>query len=173
MIYRSKDFYEKIKSGPTPIKDDATFQSLLKGGSISDEELLEVFSDFRLGIGKNLKLDNICFLMGNGCSIYAGSKSTLDFKMSDAVDPSTYSTINDIDSHLSGKPLEEQLNDLLTIRDYFGIMKDSKEKIISDVIGALKKYLLSNYVNSVEYKKLSLHEILFLKLIIQVKIYFL
>ena len=164
MIYRSKDFYEKIKSGPTPIKDDATFQSLLKGGSISDEELLEAFSDFRLGIGKNLKLDNICFLMGNGCSIYAGSKSTLDFKMSDAVDPSTYSTINDIDSHLSGKPLEEQLNDLLTIRDYFGIMKDSKEKIISDVIGALKKYLLSNYVNSVEYKKLSLHEILFLKL---------
>lgn len=164
MIYRNKDFYEKIKNGSTPITDDAAFLSLLKSGSIADETLLETFSDFRLGIGKNLKLDNICFLMGNGCSIYAGSKSTLDFKMSDALDADTYSKIKDIDDHLSGNPLEEQLNDLLTIRDYFHIMGDSNEAIIIDAITALKKYLLSNYVNSVKYKELSLHEILFLKL---------
>lgn len=164
MIYRNKDFYEKIKSGPTPITDDTTFLNLTKSGAITDETLLEIFSDLRLGIGKNLKLDNICFLMGNGCSIYAGSKSTLDFKMSDALDSDVYSNIEDIDKHISGKPLEEQLNDLLTIRDYYHIMRDSKETIISDVITALKKYLLSNYVNSVKYKELSLHEILFLKL---------
>ena len=88
MIYRAEEIYKKIKDGPE-ITSESEFMNLYRPesgeSSITDEMLLPVFSDLRLALGQNFKHDHICFLFGNGCSIYAGSKSTTDFNIADVV----------------------------------------------------------------------------------------
>ena len=163
MIYRSKDIYTKIKDGPESLGDDE-FSNLVDSGTITDEMLLNAFSDLRLKLAQNFKLDHISFLTGNGCSIYAGSKSTLEFNISDAVEKDKLDLLSDVIAKISGMPLEEELNALLTIQEFYHIMGDDKEHIVSEIITNLKSYLLNNYVNSVEYSKLTYHEALLLKL---------
>ena len=118
MIYRTEDIYKKVKNGPA-INTESEFMNLYspKSGdpSITDEMLFPAFSDLRLSLGQNFKLDHICFLLGNGCSIYAGSKSTTEFKMSDAVDEDKLEEIQEVITKLTGKSMEEQLNALLTV----------------------------------------------------------
>ena len=167
MIYRAEDIYKKIKDGPE-ITSESEFINLYrpKSGdpSITDEMLLPAFSDLRLALGKNFKLDHICFLFGNGCSIYAGSKSTTEFKMSDVVDADELKEIKDVTTKLTGKSMEEQLNALLTVQEFYHILDDDKEKTVKAIITGIKEHLLKSYVNSVKYGELYLHEALLMKL---------
>jgi hypothetical protein len=132
--------------------------------SITDEMLLPAFSDIRLTLGQNYKLDSICFLFGNGCSIYAGSKPTTDFKISDVVEMDKLAKIKDVTDKLEGKTMEEQLNALLTVQEFYHIIGDEKEEIVIKMITAIKEYLLKSYVNSVKYRELYLHEAMLMKL---------
>lgn len=88
MIYKAENIYKRIKDGPE-IASEAEFMNLYRPKSgtplITDEMLLPAFSELRLALGQNFKMDHICFLFGNGCSIYAGSKSTTEFKITNVV----------------------------------------------------------------------------------------
>ena len=165
MIYRTEDIYKKIKN-EQEILSEAEFMSRLKAENspVTDEMLLEAFSGIRLALGQYFKMDHICFLFGNGCSRYAGSKATTDFKINDAVDKDDLETISEIIDKLERKPMEEQLNDLLTVQEFYQIIGDEKAETVSIIINAIKDHLLKSYVNSVKYKKLNLHEIMLLKL---------
>ena len=166
MIYRAEDIYKKIKDGPE-ISSESEFISLYRpesgDPSITDEMLLPAFSDLRLALGRDFKLDHICFLFGNGCSIYAGSKSTTEFNISDVVDEVKLEEIKDVIAKLTGKTMEEQLNSLLAVQEFYHILGDDKEETVKAIITAIKEYLLS-YVNSVKYGELYLHEALLRKL---------
>ena len=167
MIYKAEDIYKNIKDGPE-IHSETEFMNLYKpesgSPSVTDEMLLPAFSDLRLALGQNFKLDHICFLFGNGCSIYAGSKSTTEFKMSDVVDEDKLSEIKTVIDKISDKGTEEQLNALLTIQEFYHIVGDEKEEIVATLINAIKEHLLKTYVNSVKYRELNLHEAMLMKL---------
>ena len=167
MIYRAENIYEKLKGG-LKINSESEFMNLYRpktgAPSITDEMLLPAFSDLRLALGQNFKLDHICFLFGNGCSIYAGSKSTTDFTLSAIVDRDRLEEIKDVTDKLAGKTMEEQLNALLTVQEFYHLLGDKREGTVALIINAIKIYLLKSYVNSVKYGELYLHEALLMKL---------
>lgn len=167
MIYRTENIYRNIK-GPTEIASEDMFFNLLKTDNeeqrITEDMLIDAFSDLRLSLGQNFKLDQICFLFGNGCSVYAGSKSTTEFKISDAVDVEEIAAISNVIDKIQDQSMEEQLNALLTVQEYYNIIDDEKEDIVDKIITAIKNHLLNTYVNSVKYLSLSLHEVMLLKL---------
>lgn len=141
----------------------------LDGKAISDtsipiEDLLVAFSDLRLRLAEHMKLDNVLFLFGNGASIYAGSKDTRAFKLSDYKDD--YASLSAIIEEVGKLPgVEEQLNALIMVRAYYHIIKDEeKEEKVDALINEVKKQLIDSFVNSVDYEKLTLHEVFLLKL---------
>ena len=165
MIYRSEDIYKRIKEGPE-IHGEEEFLKLLEADThpITEEMLLTAFSELRLGLGQNFKLDHICFLFGNGCSKYAGSKPTTDFNIEDAVEQEKLNQIRNVVDRISGKTMEEQLNALLTVQEFFHIIDDDKEETVRIIISSIKDYLLKSYVNSVKYRELYFHEAMLMKL---------
>jgi len=167
LIYKTECIYKKLKDFSS-IKSHSDFMNLYKNRSadfsLSDDDILNAFSDLRLSLAKNLKLDNISFLFANGCSIYAGSKSTTDFKMKDFVSQNELSKIKNVIENISNKPMEEQLNSLITIREFYHLTNDRKEQIVDKIISKIKESLLDKYVNSVNYNKLYLHEVMLMKL---------
>ena len=72
--------------------------------------------------------------------------------------------IKDVIDKLSGKSMEEQLNALLTVQEFYHILCDDKEETVKAIITTIKEYLLKSYVNSVKYGELYLHEALLMKL---------
>ena len=128
------------------------------------EDLLVAFSDLRLKLAEHMKLDDVLFLLGNGASIYAGSQDTRQFKLEDyKTKYADLSSIIDEVGKLCG--IEDQLNALITVRSYYNLVKDDKnEKLVSNLIDEIKGVLIDSFVNSVDYRKLSLHEIFLLKL---------
>lgn len=128
------------------------------------EILLTAFSDFRLKLAEHMKLDKVLFLFGNGVSMYAGSQDTRQFRIEEYIkDFAAIESIITEVGKLSG--IEEQLNALITVRSYCRIVKDEdKEKTVSRLIDEIKKQLIDSFVNSVDYKKLFLHEVFLLKL---------
>lgn len=167
MIYKAEDIYKRIKDAPK-IASEAEFMNFYRPKSgpplITDEMLLAAFSDLRQALGQNFKMDHICFLFGNGCSIYAGSKSTTEFKITDVVGEEQLRKIESVIDKIFGKSMEEQLNELLIAKEFYRIIGDKKEQIVSTVINAVKDYLLKTYVNSVKYSELNLHEAMLMKL---------
>ena len=47
----------------------------------NNEVIQKVFTELRMIFARVFKLEQICFLFGNGCSIYAGSKDTKDLNL--------------------------------------------------------------------------------------------
>lgn len=92
MIYKNDYIYTKLKTG-MPIESDEEFLNLVWSNTIPEEDLLAAFTDLRLKLGENFKLDNICLLIGNGCSIYAGSKSTTEFNLSSVIKGDDYKDV--------------------------------------------------------------------------------
>ena len=178
MIYDSKYIIEKLNKKLKEEQHLSSEQDLLNllqpqkdddGHVVADthlptEDLLVAFSDLRLKLAEHMKLDDVLFLLGNGASIYAGSQDTRKFKLKDY--KTKYADLSSIIDEV-GKLLgiEDQLNALITVRSYYNLVKDEKnEKLVSDLIDEIKDVLIDNFVNSVDYRKLSLHEIFLLKL---------
>ena len=126
--------------------------------------ITEAFSPLRLKLAEHMKLDNVLFLFGNGVSMYAGSKDTRAFKLDDyKADYGDLDSIIDAASKLNG--VEEQLNALITARAYYHIVKDeTKEQELEKLIENVKKHLIDAFVNSVDYSKLTLHDVFLRKL---------
>ena len=131
---------------------------------ISTKDLYAVFSELRLKLAEHMRLDNVLYLFGNGSSIYAGSKATREFKLQDY--QKKYNALSSIISKISEiSGIEEQLNALITVRSYYHLVQEKDtEKTIEQLINEIKNTLIENFVNSVDYHKLLLHEVFLLKL---------
>ena len=178
MIYDSKYIIEKLNKKLEEEQHLSSEQDLLNllqpqkddnGYVVADthlptEDLLVAFSDLRLKLAEHMKLDDVLFLLGNGASIYAGSQDTRQFKLEDyKTKYAGLSSIIDEVGKLWG--IEDQLNALITVRSYYNLLKDEEnEKLVSNLIDEIKGVLIASFVNSVDYRKLSLHEIFLLKL---------
>jgi len=140
-------------------------------------KLIELFkkktTEIRNLLGKYLQSQNLSFLIGNGCSLYAGSKSINTSNTS----PKT-SSINkildenedmfskEITNSLKEKKLEELLNVLSQIENYYKVIDDqSKSKKISEIISKVKNEFLLEYVCGINYANNEFHR-QFLKKII-------
>lgn len=178
MIYNSKYILDKLNNKfneEQKIKSEEELLNLLKpqkdkdGSVIADtslptEDLLIAFSELRLKLAEHMKLDDVLFVFGNGASIYAGSQDTRGFKLEDyKTKYAELASIIDEVGKLQG--VEEQLNALITARSYYSLVRDEvKEQLVSNLVDEIKSVLIDSFVNSVDYRKLSLHEIFLLKL---------
>lgn len=178
MIYDSKYIIEKLNEKLKEehhLSSEQDLLNLLQSQKDDDgyvgadthlptKDLLVAFSDLRLKLAEHMKLDDVLFLLGNGASIYAGSQDTRQFKLEEyKTKYAGLSSIIDEVGKLCG--IEDQLNALITVRSYYNLVKDEKnEKLVSNLIDEIKGVLIDSFVNSVDYRKLSLHEIFLLKL---------
>lgn len=138
---------------------------LLKDGNIEIEEaLLKVTSEYRLKLGEHMKLDHVLFLFGNGASIYAGSKDTKEFHISDIINDERYKAIYEVLKSVDGLGIEEQLNRLIIIRAFFNITNNGGESLVTQLIEDIKEQLINNFVNSIDYRNLTYHQMLIYKL---------
>ena len=166
MIFDTEYIVKKINviRKDDTIKNESDLADAIKNNTLLTETLLSAFTDLRLKISEHMRLDRVLFLFGNGASIYAGSKDTRTFSLSQFSNKKEYKSIGDIIQNIEGYGIEEQLNALITVRSYYNIMKDKKESIVSNLINEIKNDLIDNFVNSIDYAKLNLHEVFLLKL---------
>ena len=138
----------------------------LADDSVENKELqsavMNILSGLRNQIAEHCRLEKICFLFGNGTSIYAGSKSIDDDNFD--YDKTLEDELLQLKDLFRGKSKEEQLNILLTFKKYFELTCNKNISIVSEIISKIKNDLLNNYVNSIDYNKLIYHEILIRKL---------
>ena len=130
----------------------------------NNEVIQKVFTELRMIFARVFKLEQICFLFGNGCSIYAGSKDTKDLNLRKFTNNQIPDEIAEFISNIENKSMEEQFNSLIAAQSYFQVQSPKNEEIISDLIGELKKELLTEYVNSLNYNALNFHDQFFRKL---------
>ena len=166
MILSSKRIIEELsKMRGTPITSEEEVLSMLKSDdNTCEEELLKATSEYRLKLGEHMKLDHVLFLFGNGASIYAGSKDTKEFHISDITKSERYNAIYEVLKSVDGLGMEEQLNRLIIIRAFFNITNNEGEPLVTQLIADIKAQLINNFVNSIDYRKLTYHQMLIYKL---------
>ena len=166
MIFNSEYLIEKLKHkhGDLEVTSEDELLRLMSSGKIPDKDLISAFTDIRLKLGEHMKLDAVLFLFGNGASIYAGSKDTHDFCLANYTQKAQYREIGDTLEKIKTLGIEEQLNALITIQTFYNITGDQLENSVSSLIDEIKKDLICEFVNSVDYQKLSLHNMFLLKL---------
>lgn len=166
MILNSSDLIRKVPeiNGVTMETEDAILRELQRGNTACEEAILKATSEYRLKLGEHMKLDHVLFLFGNGASIYAGSKDTKDFEISRIIQDPLYKDIYDVLNCVEGLGMEEQLNRLITIRAFFKITQNGSEQLVAQLIDDIKKQLIENFVNSIDYLKLKYHQMLIYKL---------
>ena len=166
MILSSKRIIEELsKMRGTPITSEEEVLSMLKSdGNTCEEEMLKATSEYRLKLGEHMKLDHVLFMFGNGASIYAGSKDTKEFHISDIINDERYKSIYEVLKSVDGLGMEEQLNRLIIIRAFFNITNNEGEPLVTQLIDDIKEQLINNFVNSIDYRNLTYHQMLIYKL---------
>ena len=166
MILNSKPLVENIPEiNGVKIESESDILPLLNDGNVEMEEaLLKATSEYRLKLGEHMKLDHVLFLFGNGASIYAGSKDTKEFHISDIIKDARYEPIYEVIKSVDGLGMEEQLNRLIIIRAFFNITNNEGEPLVTQLIEDIKAQLINNFVNSIDYRKLTYHQMLIYKL---------
>ncbi len=165
MILNSELIIEELSKRGTSITSEEEVLSMLKNDDNKCEEaLLKATSEHRLKLGEHMKLDHVLFLFGNGASIYAGSKDTKEFHISDVIKDVRYKTIYEVLKSVDGLGMEEQLNRLITIRAFFKITDNENEQVVTQLIEDIKAQLIGDFVNSIDYRKLTYHQMLIYKL---------
>ena len=128
------------------------------------ESFIRELSDLRNQIASHCRLDNIVFLLGNGCSIYAGTIPTTETTFEDIYKKRDKENLLNLPKVLKNKSVEEILNVLIICQNYYSIIEDTeKENIVEKIINEIKQELLSSYVNNLNYESLIHHDILFRK----------
>ncbi len=171
MIYNSSYIINQLRKSKITDKQftvdsEEELLSLLKSCPPGfDNELLSAYSDIRLKLAEHMRLDRVIFLFGNGSSIYAGSQDTKVFNICEYGKKQEYTglagTLKEI-KQFTG--IEEQLNALLIVSAYYRIVNDPKKCIVDKLIDNIKVDLISNFVNSIDYRNLNMHEIMLRKL---------
>lgn len=163
MIYN----FEKYKNENEFLKEieEEKFLDLLNENEELRCNTISMLSGLRNQMAEHCKLDNVVFLFGNGTSIYAGTKSTVKGNLEEIYKKDEYKSLSSIISVLTNKTIEEQLNVLLICQKYFTLSGEiEKIRALTSLISDIKKTLLNDYVNSIDYSNLIHHEILFRKL---------
>lgn len=157
MIYTTDSIFKNTKY---------TLDSLLNEtkNKTYDKDIIDIFQELRSSLGKAMQLDNVCFLLANGCSIYAGSQSTTSFNMKDILGKDLFDDITRIIGYKEKKTMEDCLNDLVVALDFYQINNDKNEEKVREAINKIKQELLDKYVNSVDYGNLFFHNQMLLKL---------
>lgn len=166
MILNTNDLIAKVPeiNGVAIETEDDLLHELQNGNTACEEALLKATSDYRLKLGEHMKLDHVLFLFGNGASIYAGSKDTKEFHISDITKSERYNAIYEVLKSVDGLGMEEQLNRLIIIRAFFNITNNEGEPLVTQLIADIKAQLINNFVNSIDYRKLTYHQMLIYKL---------
>ena len=166
MILNTNDLIAKVpeSNGVAIETEDDLLHELQNGNTACEEALLKATSDYRLKLGEHMKLDHVLFLFGNGASIYAGSKDTKEFHISDITKSERYNAIYEVLKSVDGLGMEEQLNRLIIIRAFFNITNNEGEPLVTQLIADIKAQLINNFVNSIDYRKLTYHQMLIYKL---------
>ena len=103
--------------------------------------------------------------MANGCSIYAGSKSTINGSENIGNESDDFNLIKNDILKTDNANIEEQMNQLNVIKDYYQLVNQvDKLNQIEKYIDLKKKQLLENFVYGIDYTKLMVHEIFMIKL---------
>ncbi len=161
MIIGDDYLIEKLKNQEVTKEN---LQEFIKDTAKSNKALISSMNDLRMKISEQLRLNKICFLIGNGCSIYAGSKNTNTFNLINNTNKN-FSRINRVLDELKELDMEKQLNRLLFLKGYFNLFKETrKENYLDSIYREAKENLINNYVNAIDYSKLNIHETLLLKL---------
>ena len=166
MILNTNDLIAKVPeiNGVAIETEDDLLHELQNGNTACEEALLKATSDYRLKLGEHMKLDHVLFLFGNGASIYAGSKDTKEFHISDITKSERYNAIYEVLKSVDGLGMEEQLNRLIIIRAFFNITNNEGEPLVTQLIDDIKEQLINNFVNSIDYRNLTYHQMLIYKL---------
>lgn len=168
MILNTNDLIAKVPeiNGVAIATEEDLLRELQNGNTVCEETLLKVTSDYRLKLGEHMKLDHVLFLFGNGASIYAGSKDTKGFRISDIITDARYKDIYEVikSVDVDGLGMEEQLNRLIIISAFFKITNDEREQLVTQLIDEIKAQLIGDFVNSIDYRKLTYHKMLIYKL---------
>ena len=104
MILNTNDLIAKVPeiNGVAIETEDDLLHELQNGNTACEEALLKATSDYRLKLGEHMKLDHVLFLFGNGASIYAGSKDTKEFHISDITKSERYNAIYEVLKSVDG-----------------------------------------------------------------------
>ena len=171
MIYNSSYIINQLNKSKNTDKQftigsESELISLIKSHAPNlDTKLLEAYSDIRLKFAEHMRLDSIVFLFGNGSSLYAGSQETKSFSISEYSKQAKYKTLkNTIEKINQFLGIEDQLNALLIASAYYHLINDRKMSVADQLINDVKEDLISNFVNSIDYRKLDIHEIMLRKL---------
>lgn len=168
MILNTNDLIAKVPeiNGVAIETEDDLLHELQNGNTACEEALLKATSDYRLKLGEHMKLDHVLFLFGNGASIYAGSKDTKGFHISNIIADARYKDIYEVSKSVDvdGLGMEEQLNRLIIIRAFFKIINDEREQLVTQLIDEIKAQLIGDFVNSIDYRELTYHKMLIYKL---------
>lgn len=132
----------------------------------NQDHMIKAFSELRLKLAGCFKLDEVSFLTGNGSSIYAGSSDTRNFNLKDYSSRDEYKAIKLELDHLSDKEdMESILNKINILYEHKKIVEDhDKADKYANLVAEIKQKLIGDFVNSIDYAKLTDHEILFRKL---------
>ena len=171
--YSSSGLIKKLKNNHPDlgISTEEQLSATLNKDSEITATASSVFDDLRLKIGRDMRLDHVIFLFGNGASMYAGSQSTMKFSLAEYLKDGNIAKefqaihveLNRICSSFEG--IEEQLNALITLESYYSIIQDSNTAdIVSNLIDKIKGRLIESYVNKMDYTGLTWHEVLLRKL---------
>ena len=174
MEYTSADFIEKFKKDHSDV-NDSDQKELSAALDKYHDDTVKLLEELRLKIGRDMRLDHVIFLFGNGASFYAGSKSTMDSFLQEYLNNKEFSDIKtelncicstslNKEGKKETKGIEEQLNELITLKSYYNIIHDSiREGLVSDLINSVENRLISD-VNAIRYKDLTWHKMLLRKL---------
>lgn len=164
MLYDTDYLLNKLKAKSDGSKTTEDLRYLLKDDKRLDGAL-DLFSELRLQFASYFNLDSISLVTGNGSSIYADSKATTNFDLTKYVDATEFDPIKAEVSHITNDDMETALNKLIILSEQKKIIEDETcGACYRALISKLKKDLIDNFVNSIDYNKLTVHESLFRKL---------
>ena len=124
----------------------------------NEEDIVNAFTELRLKLAECFKLGEISFLTGNGSSIYAGSSDTQKFNLGKYTSKDKYKDIKPELDHISDKDMESALNKVNILYEQKKIVGDNdKAEKYGDLIAEIKQDLIGNFVNSINYAKLTDH----------------
>ena len=173
MQYRSKYIFDRInaKLSAPGMTADSQFLTALQTHQLAEDALDYAYKELRQQLSESMMLDHVIFLVGNGASTLAGPRNNHP-------NPMNYSGIRSCKyaklpkcgkikselAEISKFSIDEQMNALITIKSYFSIMKDDRERAVSELIEYIKRDLIDICAESVDYRNLRVHETMLQKL---------
>ena len=129
-----------------------------------DDVIKKAVKNLRKNISELFRYDNICFLTGNGSSIYAGTKITTKFNCADYFDINDSNEKSILD-FIQNESLEKVLNNLIIMLNYYSLTNNTlMYNLVEKKIKDIEKNFIANNVEGIDYSYLNFHEVFIRKL---------